>query len=198
MPLTAVILAGGASRRMGRDKALMEFEGEAMWQRQQRLLLALDPAEIFVSGPRRAEFPANLRTIEDAGPSRGPLSGLTTVLRVAQVEHVLVVAIDLPLMTSDFLEKLRRTIGPGRGAVPFLIDAETGRKFYEPLAAIYPRECRSIGERHLAGSDWSMQSFVREAVTNGLLLEFEIPAADLAIFQNVNEPGEMGWDRKGG
>lgn len=190
MPLTAVILAGGASRRMGRDKALVEFEGEAMWRRQQRLLQALEPAEIFLSGPRRPEFPASLRSIEDAGPSRGPLSGLAEALRAAKTGHVLVVAIDLPLMTSDFLAGLHGKIGQGRGVVPFLIDAESGRKFYEPLAAIYPRECLNLAERQLAGQNWSMQSFVREIVANGLLLELEIPVAARPMFRNVNQPGD--------
>ncbi len=190
MPLTAVILAGGASRRMGRDKALVEFGGEAMWRRQLHLVEALEPIEIFVSGPRRADFPASLRSIDDVGPSRGPLSGLTAALQAAKTGHVLVVAIDLPLMTAEFLNELRGKIGPGRGVVPFLVDAKMGKKFYEPLAAIYPRECRPVAERQLAGSDWSMQSFVREAVVAGILNEVEIPPSDRAMFRNVNEPGE--------
>ncbi len=192
MPLTAVILAGGESRRMGRDKALVEFEGEAMWRRQLRLLQALEPVAILVSGPRRAEFSATLRSIEDVGPSRGPLSGLVTALRAAQTAHVLVVAIDLPLMTADFLESLRVQSRPGRGVVPFVIEAESGKKFYEPLAALYPRECLPIAERQLAGSDWSMQSFVRDAVTAGLLVGSQIPPKARPMFRNMNAPGDAG------
>ena len=190
MPLTAVILAGGESRRMGRDKALVEFEGKAMWRRQLRLLQALEPIEILVSGPRRAEFPATLRSIEDAGPSRGPLAGLATALQAAKAGLVLVVAIDLPLMTTEFLESLRVQSRPGRGVVPFVIEAESGKKFYEPLAAIYPRECLATAERHLAGTDWSMQSFVRDAVTSGLLVGSEIPPMARPMFRNMNEPGD--------
>ena len=191
MPLTAVILAGGESRRMGRDKALVEFEGEEMWRRQLRLLQALEPIEILVSGPRRAEFPATLRSLEDAGPSRGPLAGLVTVLRAAQGVHVLVVAIDLPLMKAEVLEGLRRLAGPGRGVVPFVVDAEKRKKFYEPLAAIYPRECLPTAERQLAGSDWSMQSFVRHAAESGLLVELEIAPVARWMFRNLNAPGDV-------
>ena len=192
MPLTAVILAGGESRRMGRDKALVEFEGEAMWRRQLRMLQALEPVEIFVSGPRRAEFSATLRSIEDTGPSRGPLRGLVTALRAAQTAHVLVVAIDLPLMTAEFLESLRVQSRPGLGVVPFVVEMESGKTFYEPLAAIYPRECLATAERHLAGSDWSMQSFVRDGVAAGFLVGSEIPPTARPMFRNMNAPGDAG------
>jgi molybdenum cofactor guanylyltransferase len=190
LPLTAVLLAGGWSRRMGSDKALVELEGAPLWRRQLALLELMKPAELIVSGPRRPGFPAALRNLEDEGTSRGPLSGLATVLRSAASPHVLVLAIDMPLMTTAFLELLRERITAGRGVVPFHLEGVTREKFYEPLAAIYPRVGVDLAERHLAETDWSMQSFVRAGVSAGLLAEFEIPAEARKCFCNANRPGE--------
>ncbi len=188
LPLTAVLLAGGQSRRMGTDKALLEIEGQPLWRRQLALLASLEPAEVLVSGPRRPEFPASLRNVEDAGPSRGPLTGLATALRTASFPHVLVLAIDMPLMTRTFLEKLCDLRGVRRGVVPFILERERREKFYEPLAAIYPRECLDLIERHLTSADWSMQGLVRAGVSARLLTEFEIKPQDRRCFRNINSP----------
>ncbi len=192
LPLTAVLLAGGQSRRMGSDKAQLEFEGQPLWRRQIALLESMQPAEIFVSGPRRPGFPDALRNVEDAGTNQGPLAGLATALRAAASPHVLVLAIDMPLMTGAFLAELRGRARPGRGVVPFLLERETREKFYEPLAAIYPRECVELVDRHLASADWSMQTLVRAGVSAGLLAEFEIPAGTRKCFANANTPGSLG------
>jgi len=190
LPLTAVLLAGGQSRRMGTDKALLEMGGQPLWRRQVALLESLTPAEIIVSGPRRPGFPEALRNVEDSGAGGGPLAGLSSALRSATSAHVLVLAIDMPLMTTAFLTTLRERIAIGRGVVPFLFERETREKFYEPLAAIYPRECSLLVERHLASADWSMQTLVRAGVSAGLLSEYEIPVSERRCFTNANAPDQ--------
>lgn len=190
IPLSAVLLAGGKSRRMGQDKALMHFEGEAMWWRQLRLLRLLKPRQLIVSGSRRAEFPATLRCVEDSGPGGGPLAGLAAALRVARCRRVLVLAVDMPGMTPEFLAHLHALAPDGGGVVPFLAVAGQATRFYEPLAAIYPRACLPIAERQLLGRDWSMQKFVRSAVAAGMLAEFEIPRRARKYFQNFNTPAD--------
>jgi molybdopterin-guanine dinucleotide biosynthesis protein A len=152
------------------------------------LLESIRPAEIFVSGPRRPGFPDALRHVEDSGPNQGPLAGLVSALRAAACPHVLVLAVDMPLMTAAFLGKLRERATPGCGVVPYLLGRETREKFYEPLAAIYPRECVDMVERHLDSADWSMQTLVRAGVSAGLLVESEIPREARKYFVNLNTP----------
>jgi molybdopterin-guanine dinucleotide biosynthesis protein A len=189
LPLTAVLLAGGQSRRMGTDKAMVEIDGVPLWNRQLGLLASLEPAEVVVSGPRRPGFPATLRNLEDEGPSRGPLTGLATALRAARALDVMVLAIDLPDMSADFLTLLRAHASRGRGVVPFLSESTTRDKLYEPLAAIYPVECLPLAVRQLAGTDWSMQNFVRAGMSAGLLTGYEIGAETMRQFRNLNAPG---------
>src|SRR5205823_5696774 len=100
---SAVLLAGGASRRMGMDKALLrapdgDSSPQLLWQRQLQTLRALEPAEILISGPPRPGFPAGVPCIRDRLPGCGPLGGLATCLARVATPWLLVLAIDLPLM----------------------------------------------------------------------------------------------------
>jgi molybdopterin-guanine dinucleotide biosynthesis protein A len=179
----AVLLAGGASRRMGRDKALLRLpEGRLLWQRQLAVLEALGPAELFISGPAKDGYPASVRRLDDAVSGLGPLSGIAAALRVAQVPLLVVLAIDLPVMTAGFLRRLLDGCGPELGRVPR--HGESG--LYEPLAAVYPRVCGQLAERRLHKADRSMQAFVQAA---GSLLEpHEIAPEEEPLFANWNEP----------
>ena len=68
----------------------------------------------------------------------------------------------------------------GRGVVPFLLERETREKFYEPLAAIYPRECLPLVERHLASADWS--GFGALVLAPGIQLDWDkIPGLPEAL-----------------
>ena len=133
----AVLLAGGQSRRMGRDKALLPLpDGRLLWQRQLDVLRALEPAELFISGPARPGFPADVPTVGDIGPTMlGPLGGIAAVLATMRSARLLVLAVDLPMMTAAFLRGLlRHDPSQTQGAIPQAADG-----FFEPLAAIYPR-----------------------------------------------------------
>ena len=185
-PFAAVLLAGGQSQRMGRDKALLPLaDGRLLWQRQLAVLQALEPAELFISGPAREGFPPDVPLLADEFPGRGPLGGLAAALGAMESPRLVVLAIDLPRMTAEFLRgMLAREAG---GVVPRHDGARGG--FYEPLAAIYPRECLPQARARLAGTDHSLQAFVREAVAASRIKEWPLrEAGDLAQFTNWNAP----------
>jgi molybdopterin-guanine dinucleotide biosynthesis protein A len=179
----AVLLAGGASRRMGRDKALLPLpDGRLLWQRQLSVLQALTPAELFISGPAKDGYPAAVPRLADAAPGLGPLGGIAAALRVMRAPLLVVLAIDLPMMTADFLRQLLVRCASGRGYVPRHV--EPG--WYEPLAAVYPALCVDLAEAQVRGADRSMQAFVRAA---GSLVEpYDIAPEEEPLFVNWNEP----------
>jgi molybdopterin-guanine dinucleotide biosynthesis protein A len=179
----ALLLAGGASRRMGRDKALLPLpDGRLLWQRQLGVLQELTPTELYISGPAKDGYPAAVRRLEDARPGLGPLSGIAAGLRVLQAPLLVVLAVDLPMMTAAFLQRLLEACGPQHGRVPR--HAQTG--YYEPLAAIYPRECGRLAEERLRGNDQSMQTFIGAAGT--LIQALDLKQEDEPLFVNWNEP----------
>lgn len=96
------VLAGGQSRRMGTDKALIPVSGQTAVERQCRLLEPLCPQGVFVAGARFApatNFPWHV--IQDPIPDSGPITGILSALRHAQRGIALIVAVDLWSLTAD-------------------------------------------------------------------------------------------------
>jgi molybdopterin-guanine dinucleotide biosynthesis protein A len=186
MTFSAVLLAGGESRRMGRDKAAVVFHGEPLWRRQLRILRDLGPEKVFVSARTESSWlPADTELLLDEPPSRGPLSGLTKAIVQMQTSHLLALAVDMPFMTREQLRLLCTMISQGRGVVPVLGDRA------EPLAAVYPATAAADFVTALGGTDFSLQPIVRRLVAAEKLELFAVPAEDRHIYRSVNEPADI-------
>jgi molybdopterin-guanine dinucleotide biosynthesis protein A len=138
------ILAGGVSSRMGRDKGLLDFGGVPLVLHTARLLEPL-VSQVTVVGSPGKYAKLGLREIADGAqaqcgldrPGSGPLAGIATALAATRSSWNLIVACDLPYLTSNWLEWLlsRALRSRGEAVVP---RTERG---IEPLAAVYSREC---------------------------------------------------------
>jgi molybdopterin-guanine dinucleotide biosynthesis protein A len=184
MRCSAVLLAGGKSSRMGRDKAFLEIAGEPLWQRQLATLRHLAPEQLMVSGPGREEW-SEYEIVADECADAGPLAGLAAALRKCATPRLVVLAIDLPEMTTDFLRSLLHLCSDHQGVVPRRSDR------FEPLAAVYPAGCAALAEAALRDGDFSMQRFVRRALEQDLLLERSISEAETVLFANLNTPADL-------
>jgi molybdopterin-guanine dinucleotide biosynthesis protein A len=184
-PFSAALIAGGKSSRFGGDKKFLKVEGIALWERQVKMLATLNPAELLISGPADGPWAGRFRSLEDAAGSEGPLGGVAAVLEAAACESLLVLAVDMPLMTEAWLEQLLSARTPGIGLLPCF-----GGRF-EPLAAIYPRSCAEIAHACIRNGEASMQNFCRRLLEAGLADTFEISAADLPLFANLNTPADL-------
>jgi molybdopterin-guanine dinucleotide biosynthesis protein A len=179
--LTAVLLAGGESRRMGRDKATIEFDGRPLWKGQLELLRSLGPETMLVSVRAAATWlPREIATLLDDSPSRGPLSGLAKALAAMRTTHLLALAVDMPFMVAEELRELFRLAEPGRGVVPTI----AGRA--EPLAAIYPVEAAADFQAALAGSDFSLRSLVRTLAATGKVELRPVAQSAALRYRSVN------------
>jgi len=186
MNISSVLLAGGESRRMGKDKATVLFRGKPLWEIQLGLLRKLEPAEIFISARTDPSWrPAAIQFVADAPPSRGPLSGLAASLARMRTTHLLALAIDMPFITENFLRYVCDQIDPRVGVVP-KIDNRA-----EPLAAIYPRDAVIDFRNALAGTDFSFQTLVRRLVHSGKLRELAVNEQQRKLFLNVNEVSDL-------
>jgi molybdopterin-guanine dinucleotide biosynthesis protein A len=184
--LTAVLLAGGESKRMGCDKATLQFEGRALWQRQLGLLRELEPAEIWLSARTVPAYASeSLRIILDEPPSRGPVSGIAAALKLLETSHLLVLAVDLPRMSSEFLQALWQDVRPKCGVVPWNGD------YYEPVCALYPREAAAFVAESIASNEISLQKIVRALLARKLMVCRELLPTELPLFQNLNRPEDL-------
>jgi len=184
--LTACLLAGGRSTRMGRDKAGVEFAGEPLWQRQLRTLRQTGADEILISGREDACYrDCGFPVIEDKVRDSGPLAGVAALLSASAHPHVLILAIDMPYLTSDYLAALWRQCSEGKGAIP----EKSG--FYEGLAAIFPKKAVAIAAGALRGDDHSMQGFVRECEAAGMVKIIKVGKDEEVLFRSLNSAADL-------
>ena len=185
---SAIVLAAGRSTRMGRDKALLAVEGVPLWQRQRDVLAAAGATEIFLSARPDQEWTKRssgfTAILHDSMPDCGPMVGITAGLERASHPWLAVLAIDLPFMNPAWFSRLREEIAPGVGVV-----GQRGN-FFEPLAAIYPRELKWLAWEALSRGDYALQPLMTAAVAQGLLRVKEVNAADASLWVNWNQ-GEL-------
>lgn len=185
--LSGIILAGGASSRMGRNKALLELDGQALVSRVAGTLARLTDEVVIVAndaGPYRF---LGLPVVPDVQPGYGPLMGLYSGLRAARGELVMAVAVDMPFLSSDLLKTLV-ALTPGYDVViPRAYDR------LHPLCAVYRRAtCLPAIERAISRGQRRLIAFhpdvrVRE-VDEATLRQID---PDLRSLMNVNTPEEL-------
>src|SRR6202011_1924317 len=120
--VSLVILAGGLSRRMGRDKASLPAGDGTLIEHLARRLAPVVDETIVAGGPGRPTLPG-VRMIEDRYPGLGPLAGIHAGLAAASFPHVWVVGCDLP-DADPALADLFLGLADGYDAVVPRIDAE--------------------------------------------------------------------------
>jgi len=144
--VSAAILAGGKSSRMGQDKALMEIRGKCMIKH------VLDAVSKYVgelmiissSGSRTGAYDfLKVPVHPDAVVSCGPLAGIYTALHHCTGDHCLVVACDLPFLSTALIKFL---VDNCAGHDVFACESEAG---VEPLCAVYSKACLPAVEQQL-------------------------------------------------
>ncbi|MCK4957979.1 MAG: molybdenum cofactor guanylyltransferase [Planctomycetes bacterium] len=131
---TAIIMAGGQSRRMGRDKGLLAVSGEPMIK---RVFEQLRPhfKQILISAADEQKYAfLGARVVIDAEMGRGPLMGIASSLRASENDLNFVVACDIPEIDIDLVGELLAQAGDYDAVIP-----TSGPKRPEPLFAIYTR-----------------------------------------------------------
>lgn len=183
MPAFAgAVLTGGASTRMGRDKALLAVDGLPMARRVADTLAAAGAAEVIaVGGDLDGLRAAGLDARADRRQGAGPLGGLLTALEATSTDLVAVVACDLPDLAPDVVVALVGALAEAPGAGAAL--ARTDRR--EPLCAVWRR---AVALPVLADAFARGERAVHAAV--GGLVTVEV-AVDPARLRNVNRPEDL-------
>jgi len=181
--VSAALLLGGASTRMGRDKAQLAVAGEPAATRLAKLLAGLFEDVLLVGGEPPSEAPG--RRVADAAGPRCALRGLVTALAAAREERVVVLATDLMAITPDVL--LALVAYPEADAV---VPRRDG--FAQPLAALYRRApALAAAERALAADTLALKDVLAQLEVRWL--EGDDLAAldpDSEALANVNTPAD--------
>jgi molybdenum cofactor guanylyltransferase len=187
----AIILCGGKSSRMGRDKATLPFGPELMLQRVVRLVgEVVDNDRIVIvaaATQQLPELPPSVFVARDEREYRGPLEGLATGLRTLsdRVDAAYATACDVPLLVPAFVTRMFELLGEHDIAVPF------DGQFHHPLAAVYrPRLVPQI-DQLLAADRLRPKFLIDEADTRTIPVD-DLRDVDpqLATLQNLNHPDD--------
>jgi len=185
LPLHGIILAGGQSRRMGREKALLDWHGEPLLHHLVRRLQAVCAGVLVVTNSPAVRAWAPVPTVPDERPGDGPLAGIQAGLRASPAEYNLIVACDMPLIQPALVAYLGR-LAPGYDAV-----VPRWHAGWEPLHAVYARRCLPVIEAQL-DRDRRKVEHLYPALRVRAVSEEELRAVDptLQSFRNLNTPEE--------
>jgi molybdopterin-guanine dinucleotide biosynthesis protein A len=187
--ISIVVQAGGESRRMGRDKGLVDFLGEPLIQRViARVCSIADEIIVTTNKPKDYRF-LNLPLQPDIIPNRGALGGLYTALHAASHSVVGVIACDMPFVNSDLLKHLFREMEQSHADIVI----PRSKNGLEPLHAVYRREtCLPHIREAIKDDKWRVDSWFAK-VERRIILPDEITLydPDFLSFLNVNTPEEL-------
>jgi len=184
--LTVSIQAGGQSKRLPGDKALMTLAGRPLIEHVLRRVEGLaDELLITTNHPENYDF-LGIRLVSDPNPGEGTLAGLQTALRSASFDTVLVVACDMPFVQPNILNHMVDlaagvdVVVPRRGA------------YYEPMQAVYARRCLPAMGKALEEGEKRVVGFFPEVHVRTLEAEVlnRLDPAGRSFF-NINTPEDL-------
>ncbi len=188
--VTGVVLAGGQSRRLGRDKRLEPFGGEPLMARVMgRLAQVCDELVAVVADASAAgalPLPPGALVTPDAYPGKGSLGGIYSGLAAASHPWAIVVACDMPFLNARLLAHML-SLRPGFDVV---VPVVGGRP--EPTHAAYAKSCLPIIQRRLERDELEIALFFEEVRVRSLPEE-EVRRfdPDLLTFFNINTQDDL-------
>lgn len=181
------ILAGGGSRRMGRDKAALLQDGVSLLERTARTARAVVPDVLIVGRDRPLAWPLDdVRFVPDEVSGVGPIGGLAAALRHAAGNDVLTLACDMPKLTADALRWLHnaaRAHAPLDAGLAVVNDTQI-----EPLFSVYTPTCLARIDQQVAQGRRSLHALIEA----GGFERIAAPPPIVSALVNVNTPEE--WE----
>ena len=181
--IVGLVLAGGQSRRLRREKSWRKVGGVPMIERVLAAVAAV-VGEVIVVGGERA--PAGARLVADDSPGAGPLAAIYTGMKAASADVYLVAACDMPFVTSELL---RHLLVASRG-FDAVVPVVGGRD--QPLCAAYTHACLPAIVEALATGGGRVADFFPKVrlrrLDEAAVEQFGPPEV---LFFNVNTPEEL-------
>lgn len=186
--INGIILAGGLSKRMGKDKGLMEWHDKTLIEHTcEKMALICDKIIIVTNRPQDYQQVVgdltNVSIIEDEIKQLGPLSGIHAGLGATDADYNIVVACDMPWMQpARYLELAADCMKKNTD----LVITRTADGRYQSLHAVYHRKCRQPIEEMLKSGKLRMRDLIEKVN----VCQINVSQEEARMFQNVNTPEE--------
>ncbi len=180
--ITGIILAGGKSKRFGRDKALYEYNGKPLVRYSIDVLEPLC-GKIFISANNRIDELESMgyEVVQDEIKDIGPLGGIVSCLKRSETRHNFILSCDMPFVTSNVFELLWDNVRNFQAVVPV---HETF--LAEPLCAYYNTNVIGELQKSIEKGDYKVMDFLKRVRLKTVLFDKKIPWYSDKIFGNIN------------
>lgn len=177
---TAIILAGGKSSRIGRNKALLKIENEVLIEQTVKKMKLIAEETILVTNQPELYSNLQIKCVTDEVKGKGPLGGLYSGLKSSTTWHNFIVACDMPFIEPDIIKYMFEEARDFDVVVPCI------RNNLEPLHAIYSKNCIEPIEKCLFASQYRLVSFYPDVKVK-YLTEHKLASYNLSkVFFNIN------------
>ena len=177
------ILAGGNSRRMGRDKALLKLGlgGPSLLEQTARIVSEAVGNVTVIGAPERYGH-LGWPVVADVHPGCGPMGGLQTILQISRTDWNLVLACDMPELTVELITDLAKSVL--EGSFDCVISQDASGQLH-PLCAVYHRRCRPAVERMIFDKCFTLHKLIDNLRVRHWFV------ADNLLLRNVNSPSDL-------
>ncbi len=183
--VTGIILAGGKSSRMGRNKALLDFGGRSIIEHTVDLFKSIFAEVILVTNTPGEYANLGIKTVTDIFPGKGSLGGIYTGLIHSAHDYSFIASCDMPFLRRELIEFLISLKEDYDAVVPRLKDG------YEPLHAVYSKRCIKPIESMINKGDLRIIGFYPEVRVREVSEEELTPFnPESSSFININTPEE--------
>ena len=186
--VTGVLLAGGKSQRMGRDKRLLPVGMETLYARSLGALRAVFQRVLVVVAQDSPAIETDATVLRDLIPECGSLGGLYTGLKEARTDWIFAVACDMPFLDSETIKRFLEFKGE---ADVVMAKLEQG---LQPMHALYHRNCLPIIERFLETRQLTIHRLADHPALRVRVIraeELQLLDPDARAFYNVNTPADL-------
>jgi molybdenum cofactor guanylyltransferase len=184
--ISAFVLAGGQSTRMGTDKAFVVLEGRTLLARALNLVSTLT-SDVRILGSR-TKFGAFGTVVEDEFPDHGPLAGIHAALRASISDLNLILAVDMPFVRTKFLQYLTQRASAHSATVTVPL----AEGHWQPLCAVYRKSFADVAQSALREGRNKIDPLFRQ-VELQVLEEEDLNKQGFPsdMFRNLNTPGDV-------
>ncbi len=178
--VTGIILAGGKSRRMGQDKALLQVNHQTLLRLTAQKIARVFHHKALVTGSEAKYQDLGWEIILDQYPGCGPLSGIQAALSQVKTPYIFVVACDMPCITTANIHRILNLIDDWDVIIPY----RNGH--WEPLFALYRQSCLKPIEIILQQQQYRVESFFSQVKVKKVPWEKD----DFSL-SNINTPQDL-------
>jgi molybdenum cofactor guanylyltransferase len=179
-PITGIVLAGGRSRRMGSDKAVMVLNGKPMLQYSIDAIRPFCDKLVISSNKDSYDF-TSCEIWPDLVPGEAAMVGIYSCLKRSETDFNIVLSCDMPLVSKALFEYMLQRVAEAEIILPV-----HGNNQMEPLCAIYKRSLLPRFEHAIASEEFGLHDFIRAGSYLPVRINEALPFYNHSMFSNIN------------